>query len=368
MPAVSYTLLVDDAPADPDLLAVVQQVEIEEHSHLADMLRLRLAVGVGEAGSDWTLLDDAIFTRLKKLKVTVGVGSNTSESLMEAYVIGSDITFSNEPGQSVLEVVAMDATVLMNLEEKIRPWPNMADSDIASTIFGEYGFTPQVESTQLTRQEVDQTVIQRCTDIQFLRELAQRYGYECFVELVSQSGTVIGHFHPPQLDATPQGVLSINLGEATNINNFEARFDMLQPVVADAAGLAIGSQADQSASISNVSQSELGSDSVVNGSQQRRVLLSHTGLAETGELQTYAQAVVDQSAWAIIAEGELNTVAYGNVLRAKRPVLVRGAGRQFSGTYYVEKVQHLITGEGYTQHFTLRRNATGLAGTESFQT
>ena len=65
---------------------------------------------------------------------------------------------------------------------------------------------------------------------------------------------------------------------------------------------------------------------------------------------------------AITAEGELNTVAYGGMLRAKRPIMVRGAGRQFSGTYYVERVHHIFTPESYTQRFTLRRNAVGLAG------
>ncbi len=96
------------------------------------------------------------------------------------------------------------------------------------------------------------------------------------------------------------------------------------------------------------------------------MLLSNTGLSETGELQTYVQAVVDRSAFAIRAEGELSTVTYRNILRAKHPVNVRGAGRRFSGTYYVEKVLHRIRGEGYTQEFTLRRNALGVTGRESF--
>ena len=75
---------------------------------------------------------------------------------------------------------------------------------------------------------------------------------------------------------------------------------------------------------------------------------------------------MDRSAWAIRAEGELSTVTYGGILRAKRPVNVRGAGRQFSGTYYVEKVLHRFQGQGYTQKFTLRRNATGVTGREGF--
>jgi hypothetical protein len=133
-------------------------------------------------------------------------------------------------------------------------------------------------------------------------------------------------------------------------------------------GLAVGSQDDQPASISSVSQALLGSDSALSTDQPRHMRLAQSGLAETGELQTYAQAIVDQTAWAVVAEGNLNTVVYDGILRAKRPVLVRGAGRQFSGTYYVEKVQHLIRHDSYTQHFTLRRNATGLTGSESFDT
>ena len=96
------------------------------------------------------------------------------------------------------------------------------------------------------------------------------------------------------------------------------------------------------------------------------MLPSRTGLVRAGELQTYAQAVVDQSSFAITARGELNTVAYNGILRAKRPVSVRGAGRQFSGTYYVERVSHIFTADSYKQSFSLRRNAVGLSGREKF--
>ena len=76
------------------------------------------------------------------------------------------------------------------------------------------------------------------------------------------------------------------------------------------------------------------------------MLLSQLGMAQAGEVQRYAQAVVDRSSWSIVAEGELNTVAYGGVLKAKQPVMVRGVGQQFSGRYYVERVLHTIAGDG----------------------
>ncbi len=366
MGAISYTLLIDDEPASADLLAAIQQVEVEDNADMADMLRLRIAIAPRDGCSDWIVLDDDLFHRLAKIRVVITVGSGPTEPLIEAHVIETNANFANQPGQSVLDVVAMDPTALMNLEEKVRPWPNMSDSDIATLIFGEYGFVARVEQTQPAHPEVDHTPMQRGTDIQFLRQLAERNGYENYVDINPATGDIEGHFHLPRLDQKPQGVLSVNLGQATNVNTFNARYDMLRPTTAQVTGLDIETQSNQLAQADKLALTGLGSKTALNGDRPRRVLLSQTGLAQTGELQTLAQAVVDRSNWAIRAEGELNTVAYGGILRAKRPVEVRGAGREFSGIYYVEKVLHTFTGEGYTQRFTLRRNALGLTGQERF--
>lgn len=365
MPATTFTLRLNGAPAAPDLLDAIQQIEVEDHAELADMMRLRLSVAVHDGGSRWNLIDDDLFARLTPIGVRVRVGS-ASESLFEGYVIDTRTEFSNSPGQSVLEVVAMDPTVLMNLNETIRAWPDMSDSEIAETLFGEYGFDPQVETTDLTRQEVDTLTMQRGTDLRFLRQLAERNGYEVFVEVNSDTGAAAGHFHPPRVEDTPQGVLSVNLGPATNVDAFNARFDMLGPATAEATGLDIETQEDQPGTAEEIGLEEQGASPSVATDRPRRVLLSRTGLSQTGELQTLAQAVVDRSSFAIQAEGELHTVRFGAVLRAKRPVEVRGAGRQFSGRYYVQKVVHLLTPEGYVQQFTLRRNALGLTGRERF--
>jgi len=366
VPAVTYTLQINGQAASPEVLAAVQRIEVEDHASLADMMRLRLAVGVREDGSGWTVVDDNLFQRLANLRLTVSVGASLREPLLDACVIETTARFANQPGESMLEVVAMDPSVLMNLEEKVRPWPDMSDSDIASAIYGEYGFDVDVESTEPTRQEVDVTSIQRGTDFQFLRQLAARNGYEVFVETDPRDGTAKGHFHAPRLNQEPQAVLSVNLGEGTNVNSFEARYDMLRPTEAQAAGLGVKDQSDQTSQTQGGEQAGLGSQTTLPTDRPRRVLLSQTGLSQAGELQTLAQAVLDDSAWAIVAEGDLHTMAFGKILRAKRPVLVRGAGRQFSGTYYVERVLHSLSGDSYTQTFSLRRNALALTSQESF--
>jgi len=366
LPEISYNLYINDQPASQEILAAVQKIEVEDHANMADMLGLQMAIAMGDKVKGWTALDEDIFQRLSKIKIEIVIGSSKPKPLIDSYVIETSAQFSNEPGKSLLKVIAMDSTVLMNLDEKVRPWPNMADSDIATTIFQEYGMEPVVDSTQPSRQDVDTTTIQRETDIQFLKRLSDRYGYDCYVDLNSQSGKAEGHFHKPKLDAPPQGVLTVNMGSETNVNSFKSRYEMLRPITAQVTGLDIETQENQPASAESASYVSLGKESLAAKDRPRKVLLSHSGLVQTGELNTYAQAMVDESSWAIIAEGELNTVAYGGVLKAKSPILVRGAGNLFSGLYYIEKVLHIISGNGYVQRFSLKRNAIGLTKKENF--
>jgi len=367
VPNVTYTLTIDGAPASQDLLQTIQQIEVEDHADMADMIRLQVVIGVKDGCSGWSVIDEDIFKRLSQIRIAVTIGSRLPETLMNAYVIETSATFANQPGMSMLNVVAMDPTVLLNLEEKVKAWPNMADSDVANQIFTApaYKFTPIVDATKWRRQENEQTMIQRGTDMQFLQQLARRNGFEVYVETNGLTGAIEGHFHAPRLNVPSQGVLSVNMRDETNVNSFNARFDMLRPSTVQATNLDVGTQSNQQAQAEKSKLKALGKETALTSQQRRRVLPAQSGLTRTGELQAYAQAVADQSALSITADGELNTVAYGAVMRAKRPILVRGAGKQFSGTYYVERVHHVLTGDSYKQNFTLRRNALGLAG-ESF--
>lgn len=361
---ITFTLTINGSAATRELLANVMSIEVEEHVELADIMRLRLAIAVNTDGSDWTILADDLFPRLTPLALSVTVGSNPAEPMIQAHVVEANARFG-APGASFLEVVAVDPTVLLNLDEKVRAWPDMADSDIASAIFGDHGLTPDVESTEPSRQEADRTTIQRGTDMQFLRMLAARNGFECFVD-VGQGGQLTGHFRPPDLQARAQGVLSVNMGESTNVRSFSARNEMLRPTQAKAVSLDAATGEAQESEAQEPERQTLGEQTAAPSDRPRIVLLSQTGLSQASELQTYAQSVVDASAWAVTAEGELDAGIYGGVLRAKKPIAVRGTGRQFSGTYYVERVLTVFTPDGVAQTFSLRRNALGVTSQDTF--
>src|SRR5262249_4858091 len=141
-----------------------------------------------------------------------------------------DLSLGSRPGDSYLELGALDTSVLMSLEEKIATWPNLADSDIVQQIVSAYGVRVEVDPTPTVHQENDTTVVQRGTDVQFVRALAQRNGLEFYFETDRESDDVVGYCRAPQLDGTPQPDLAIQFGEESNLRSFSARVSGQRPL------------------------------------------------------------------------------------------------------------------------------------------
>jgi hypothetical protein len=74
-------------------------------------------------------------------------------------------------------------------------------------------------------------------------------------------------------------------------------------------------------------------------------------------------AKASKSSDAVTATGSLNVLRYGQVLKARKLVGLRGAGMAFDGLYYVNGVTHKIKRGEYKQSFELTRN--GLVSTLS---
>ena len=119
--------------------------------------------------------------------------------VINGFVTDHHVTYADEPGGSSLEVTALDATHVMNMIEKVMPWPNMPDAAIASAIFGQHALIPQVDPTSPVLDRARGQTIQRGTDIRFLRRLARRNGFDCYVQPEPLTGLDVGHFHEREL-------------------------------------------------------------------------------------------------------------------------------------------------------------------------
>jgi phage protein D len=363
---ITWTLMVDGSPAPPEVVSAVEHLEAEEHLGMAGILRLHLTTALGEDGEHWLLVDDGTFERLAGVQLLVSLGTGLPLVVFDGVVAETEVSLGEEPGASTYTVIAMDATALMNLEEKVRSWPDMSDSLIATTILGEHGLVPVVEDTQPIRTQVDTTVVQRDTDIRFLRHLAYRNGFDVFVRPGPLPGVVEGHFHAPSVDVPSQGVLSVNMAGATTLREFTVRHELLRPARVATGDVDVRTLQPQPAEATATDLTVLGGSPLLNGGNPRRTLAESLALSQTGELQTLAQATANRSTWAVTAEGAVDTAIYGDVLHAAAPILVRGAGTTHSGAYIVEQVRHRIEAESYVQHVTLRRNAVTLTGQEVF--
>jgi phage protein D len=370
MPTIGYTLFVDDVVADDSLVAGIQSIESESHVGMADILRLRLRLSLSDDGSRWGFLDDGTFARLTPVRLLVTIGTGLPDVVFDGFVTETEATVVDpESGSSTLEVIAMDHTAVMNLEERSRAWPNMTDSLIAMQIFADYGLVPVADASQPPRLETETTVLQRDTDIRFLRHLAQRNGFDVFVRPSAVPGVVEGHFHAPRVDLPPQGVLTVGITGATNVGRITVKNEMLRPTTTVARGVDASRVTSQEYEARDTSVSEMGGRSLAASDRPRVTMLRPGGLSGTGELQTAAQASVDRSTWAVTVACTVDSHTYGDVARAGSTILLRGAGQTLNGEYYVERVLHTFEGEDhsfYRQQLTLRRNALEPTGTEVY--
>src|SRR5262245_20400340 len=123
----------------------LQEVEVDLSVEMMGMFRLRFAITQTATG-DWSLLNLDLFRPVVPVSVRVGSGLlPVPQALINGYVSGQKASYAMTPGDSTLEVTGMDATALMNLQDKVASWPNLPDSAIAAAIFGQYAIVPRVQ-------------------------------------------------------------------------------------------------------------------------------------------------------------------------------------------------------------------------------
>jgi phage protein D len=364
VPSIAWTLQIAYAPAPPPVVDVVQEIVVDAAIDEASAVRVRLGLPQDVIG-DWGVLALDLFRPLVPITVRVQVGTGLPEAIFAGYVTGQDATYSEQPGGTNLRVTAMDASLRMNLEEKVQQWPSMPDSAIAATVFGQYGVIPQVQPTGPVLVEPEGTTIQRGTDIRFLRRLARRNGFECYVQPEPISGLETGHFEPRSLVGVPESVISVNMGDATNVADFAIQYDMVRPTGAVGATLDIQTKVPQPAVAPVSIQVPLGLEPALTRIIPPPIVRpSGMGLTQTADLQTASQAIADRSSWSVVASGKVGPDV--GVLRPGGLVNVRGAGRLFNGSYFVTRVQHVIDAGGYVQSFEAERNAVTMTGAELY--
>lgn len=358
--AETIAIEIDGEEAD-DLYPDVNLVEVELDDELAAMFRIELVMSLEPDGT-WSHLDDERLTPWRQATIHAGFSDGT-EPLMSGYLTHVRPVFECDESQCRLEVWGLDGSVLMDREEKLKDWPDKKDSDIAAEIFRSYGFRAEVDDTSVVHDQLVSTIIQRETDIQFLRRLALRNGYECFVD-----GDT-GHFQSPRI-ADDQPVLAVHFGDETNVGWFRVEVDALAE--ANVAMFQIDRTEKEvlSSLVEDSLQPTLGAvvlaDLLPPEVDSGRSYLGMNVTTGTLEMDALCQGLFHRAEWFVTGEGTMAANHYGQVLRPRRTVTIKGVGETHSGRYYVTHVTHSITADGYNQRFRVRRNALLPTGDEDF--
>jgi phage protein D len=345
-----------------DLYNDLVTLEVELDEELAGMFRLQLTMLL-QADGTWRYLDDDRLALWKQVVITAGP-EDGPEQLISGYITHIRPEFPPALDQCYLELWGLDASVLMDREDKLKDWPSRKDSDIATEVFSSYGLTPQVTDTDLIHDEQVSTIIQRETDIQFLKRLALRNGFECYVD-----GDT-GYFQPPQLDSSPQPLLAVQFGDETNVNRFHLEVNALATANVTMSQIDHSTKDVLDAQSSPGSQKALGangSDSLLGaGVSSAVVCVAGTVTTGSAEMTALCQGLFNEGEWFVAGEGEVAVNQYGNILKARAPVTIKGIGETYSGVYYVTHVNHIFNADGYLQKFRVKRNALKPTGSEQF--
>jgi hypothetical protein len=385
--------------APDDLLSALDAIEVVQGAACPSGFRLSFAADryPPEPGPlpEYPLLASGLLDPFNRVQVLTQPEGEAATVLIDGFITYQEVKVE-EDGRALISVLGEDVSLKMDLVEVSAEYPNLTDSAIVTQVLGKYGgvgITPQVTAPSDESAPQDYVPQQNSTDRFLVQALAARHGFLFYVQPGSSAGTNTAYWGPPVTSGSRQKALTTNMGRANNLRSVALRYEAMAPTVAygqvldltqqPAAPVPVGVGAAAPAdglettgalapSGASLAQDPAGYASDVAALAVRGSLLLHPGLA-SGEARSLGQGKVNRSVQeAVVAEGELDTALYGEVLVAPGLVDLRGVGTRFDGTYFVKQVRHLLQFEdrklSYTQKFVLTRGGVGSTITQVEET
>jgi hypothetical protein len=356
---IRLLLLVGDTvplPAPYEVSSALKSVEVTNDDRAGDGFQLTFKVAK-DAVVDYGLVLSEAVAPFKRIVLGIVFGA-LPEVLIDGIVTHLQLTPSEEPGASTLTVTGRDVSVMLDLEEKNEEYPNQPDFVIATRVlagYAQYGLVPQPTPTTDVPIFLQRIPRQQETDLRFLNRLAGRNGFVFYVEPITL-GVNKAYFGPENRLSFPQPALTTNLGPSTNVRGLSFSHDGMAPV------------ATQGSFVEPITKTTLPIPAlpplkvpplVLEPAPARRTVLTRD-TAQESPVQAALSVLssTTNAPDAVTAQGEVDSVRYGHVLRARQLVGVRGAGFSYDGLYYVSRVTHRIEDGGYSQRFSLSREGT----------
>jgi uncharacterized protein len=328
----------------------------EDSEHKADKLVLTV--------DNWDLqnFDDPVWKKGNLLDVSWGYPGDMAPTRRAV--------IQKVTGFQTLSIEAHASSVLMNKITRCRTFQHVRRSDVVRVIAQEHGFSAAFQDIEDTDHVLPVVTQARLTDAQLLRRLADREGFEFYVDFDGL------HFHPRRFGQRPVRVLRWftppEVGEvlAINIDNdvtakpgavsVRGR-DPLKKKDIDERGSNAKTARDTLAPVIEIVDPETGATRL----ERRNIADDIRTTAEPSALTAKREADARYRRAQQLTVELSATVLGDPSLLAKTVVEIQGISRRLSGKYYVKEAKHKIDGSGYTIDLKCLRDGHGAAGAPS---
>jgi hypothetical protein len=357
---------VNRTPVPDAFYDAIIQMEIEESSDQPGTLLLRLPVNRTSAG-DLQFVGDGTFEPMTNVTVTIGPGPvvRRAQCIFDGYVLSWRQHLDRASTSSTIDIGAQDASWLMNIDDHVAEWSGLTDGEVANLIFSRYGFTPAAGNTSndsASHLTEGHTLIQRATDLQFLRGLARRGGKLLRVGCTDTPGIRTGYFVIPAVTSRPTATISLLDPNSWEVESLDFDWDVMRPTEAGASQVDLTRSSktgtDVTTRASGLAPLDVRDYPTYRGRSSKLLL---TTPADVAELSQRTAAVLAESGFFSRCTGEADADRIRTILRVGDVVTILGAGRMQSGNWLVWNVRHTFSLESWKIGFTLVRNAVGPA-------
>ncbi len=304
--------------------------------------------------------------------IIVATVNGAPNVLMDGVITNHEIAPGSDGSHSTLVITGEDVSAIMNQQDfSGLPFPACPAEARVALLLAKYAFLgiiPVVIPSILIDVPLPITSIpgQRGTDLAYIRQLAKRVGYVFYIEPGPKPGMNKAYWGPQIKTGIPQPALNIDMDAHTNVESLSFKFDNQKNKIPTVFIYNQQTKVTIPIPIPPITPlnpplglipplpTSLGDLKPVSDDLSKRPIPQAImiGLAKASQ---WAEAVT--------GEGTLNVLRYGNILKARQLVGVRGAGPAFDGLFYVKGVTHKIKRGEYKQSFRLSRN--GLLSTVS---
>jgi hypothetical protein len=265
-------------------------------------------------------------------------------------------------GSSKLVVSGRDLSAMMGLIDfSGLPYPGMSPDLRVEAILAKYavfGIVPEVIPVPMPdiSVPVQQIPVQRGSDLNYVQFLATEAGYVFYITPGPLPGMSQAYWGPQVRVGIPQPSLNVNMDAWTNVESLSFSYQPQSSVTP------IVFIQDQTTGVTlpipippvTPFNPPLGLAVPV---PQQFLQLDATAKRSPAQALMLGMAEAVKNADVVTGNGTLDVIRYGQVLRARSLVGVRGAGLAFDGMHYVDSVTHNLKPGEYKQTFVLKRNA-----------